>query len=126
MGNARGNRYSRENVLRSPLGKTNERKKFWDFSWHEMGTIDLPKMLDYVLAKTSFNKIHYIGHSQGTTSFFVMLSERPEYNSKILAMQAMAPVAFLSHSKSPFIRTAAAFLDTPGVPKLLTVEKKYI
>lgn len=41
---------------------------------------------------------------QGTTSFFIMASERPEYNDKIEAMHALAPVAYVSHNASPTIR----------------------
>ncbi|RZF48831.1 hypothetical protein LSTR_LSTR003211 [Laodelphax striatellus] len=41
LGNARGNAYSRNHILLNPSGS-----KFWDFSWHEMGTKDLPAMID--------------------------------------------------------------------------------
>lgn len=33
-----------------------------------------------------------------------MSSERPEYNDKIEAMHALAPVAYVSHNASPTIR----------------------
>lgn len=33
-----------------------------------------------------------------------MASERPEYNDKIEAMHALAPVAYVSHNASPTIR----------------------
>lgn len=72
-------------------------------------------MIDHVLRQTGFEQIHYIGHSQGTTSFFVMTSELPAYNDKIIAMQALAPVAFMSNLRSPMIRAAAVFLNTLDV-----------
>lgn len=50
----------------------------------------------------------YVGHSMGTTMAFVMLSLRPEYNVKIQAAFALAPVAFMSQVKSP-IRLLAPF-----------------
>lgn len=112
MGNARGNRYSRNHVRFNPDGNRSNRRQFWDFSWHEVGVIDLPQMIDYVLAKTEFEQLHYIGHSQGTTSFFVMASELPAYNDKILAMQALAPVAFMSNLRSPLIRAASLFQNS--------------
>ncbi|XP_037042421.1 lipase 3-like [Bradysia coprophila] len=112
MGNARGNRYSRNHVTFDPDGRRSDRRRFWEFSWHEIGTTDLPAMIDYVLAQTGYEKLHYIGHSQGTTSFFVMASERPAYNDKILSMQALAPVAFMSNLRSPFVRAASLFLNT--------------
>lgn len=72
-------------------------------------------MIDYVLEQTGFEKLHYIGHSQGTTSFFVMGSQLPSYNDKILSMQALAPVAFMSNLRSPFVRAASLFLNTLDV-----------
>lgn len=94
-------------------------------------------MLDYVLKVTNQEKIQYIGHSQGlliyysvyeksriflsllyiflviigTTAFFVMCSERPEYGNKIEKMHALAPVAYLSNARSPPIRVLVPFLS---------------
>lgn len=115
LGNARGNRYSRTHITFNPDGGRSDRRRFWEFSWHQVGTIDLPRMIDHVIEQTGVERIHYIGHSQGTTSFFVMASERPEYNDKIIAMQALAPVAFMSNLRSPIIRAAGAFLNTLDV-----------
>lgn len=44
----------------------------------------------------------------GTTMNFVLLSEKPEYNEKIKLFVALAPVAFMTHIKSP-IRFLAPF-----------------
>lgn len=68
-------------------------------------------MIDYVLTKTEQTKLQFIAHSQGSTSFFVMCAERPEYNHKIEMMHALAPVAFLSHVISPPIRVIAPFVS---------------
>lgn len=102
MGNARGNTYSRKHVELN----SNE-DKFWDFSWHEMGLYDLPANIDYVLNVTGLKKLFYIGHSQGTTIFYVMCSTRPEYNKKIQMMISFAPSAFMSHMTSPLLRIFA-------------------
>lgn len=45
-------------------------------------------MIDFALWHTGQRDLHYIGHSQGTTSFFVMASERKEMNAKIRTMHA--------------------------------------
>jgi pimeloyl-ACP methyl ester carboxylesterase len=74
---------------------------FVHYSFHEMGVYDLPAVIDYVLKATGTQKLHYVGHSMGTTMFYVLLSERPQYNSKILAMFSLAPAAFLSHMTNP-------------------------
>ncbi|KAK7871600.1 hypothetical protein R5R35_001792 [Gryllus longicercus] len=100
LGNARGNKWSRRHVSLDP-----EKAAFWDFSWHEMGIYDLPAVIDYILATTGTKQLHYVGHSMGTTMFYVMGSERPEYNAKIRGAFTMAPVAFQANSKTPFIKT---------------------
>ncbi|CAH2264651.1 jg6254 [Pararge aegeria aegeria] len=41
----------------------------------------------------------YVGYSMGTTSFFVTMSERPEYNDKIISFVALAPAVYLSNIK---------------------------
>lgn len=108
MGNARGNKHSRRHIKLEPSEAV-----FWDFSWHEIGLYDLPAMIDYVLNETDQVSLKYIGHSQGTTSFFVMASEKPEYNEKVSLMIALSPVAYMSNVRSPIVR-----LVSPGTPIL--------
>lgn len=59
-------------------------------------------------ANVTQNDMLYVGHSMGTTMVFAMLSLRPEYNDKLRAVFALAPVAYMSHVKSP-IRLLAPF-----------------
>ncbi|XP_046395142.1 lipase 3-like [Ischnura elegans] len=103
MGNARGNTYSSKNV-----GKTES--QYWDFSWNEMGMYDLPAEIDYVIAQTGEEHMFYVGHSMGTTMFYVMGALRPEYNSKIRAHFSLAPVAFMDGVRSP-MRLLAPFVN---------------
>ncbi|EDW04668.1 GH23720 [Drosophila grimshawi] len=110
MGNARGNRYSRAHVKLNP----DTDKAFWSFSWHEIGVYDLPAMIDTVLNKTGYKKLSYFGHSQGTTTFFVMASSRPEYNSKVHVMNALAPAVFMEHVKTPLSGMAINLLKVIG------------
>ena len=74
------------------------------YSWHEIGVHDLPTIIDFVLKTTEQKKIYYIGHSQGSTTFFVLLSELPDYNDKIHAMFSLAPVAYCSNMHSPIFQ----------------------
>lgn len=106
MGNARGNRYSKNHT-----SLNSDYQEFWDFTFHEMGKYDLPANIDYILNKTDYEQLHYIGHSQGTAVFWVLLSELPSYTQKILSMHALAPIAFISDMKSPLFRTLVVFLD---------------
>lgn len=87
-------------------------KCFVYFSWNEIGINDLPAMIDYVLRVTGQQQLFYIGHSQGTTAFFVMASERPEYNSRIRLMAALAPIAYMSNLTNPFLQVVSLFQNT--------------
>uniref|UniRef100_A0A182TAR7 Lipase n=1 Tax=Anopheles maculatus TaxID=74869 RepID=A0A182TAR7_9DIPT len=107
MGNARGNRYSRRHRFRS-----NETQTFWDFSWHEVGSIDIPNVIDYILIRTGQQSLQYVGHSQGTTAYWVMMSQHPYYNRRIKSMHALAPAAYMHNTRSPYVLFLATFLYT--------------
>nr|XP_018906038.1 PREDICTED: gastric triacylglycerol lipase-like [Bemisia tabaci] len=96
MGNFRGNRYSRNHVCKSV-----EDNEFWDFCWDDMGKKDVTAMIDHVLDVTCWPKLFHVGHSMGTTTFYVTASCVPEYNQKVFAHFSLAPVAFMKHCKSP-------------------------
>jgi predicted alpha/beta hydrolase len=78
------------------------------YSWHEMGLYDLPAAIDYVLGQTSQKDLYYIGHSMGTTMFFVMTSSLPQYNVKIRLMTGLAPIAYMAFSPSPIAKFFSA------------------
>ncbi|KAJ8967858.1 hypothetical protein NQ317_017625, partial [Molorchus minor] len=99
IGNARGNSYSNRHISIDP--NTNPRQ-FYNFSWHEIGSIDIPAKIDYILGVTKREKLYYIGHSQGCTIFYVMASTKPEYNKKIRLATLMAPATFLAGTPEPF------------------------
>lgn len=102
VANTRGNRYSRRH---QNLAVSNS--DYWLFSWHEMGMYDLPAMIDYALAKSKQEKLFFVSHSQGGTAFFVMASERPEYQEKIVAAFPLAPAVFMGNSKNPLFNILA-------------------
>lgn len=66
--------------------------QFWFHSIVEMGEIDLPTTIDYVLDKTKQSTLYYISHSVGTTMGLIALSKKPEYNVKIKEAIMMAPI----------------------------------
>lgn len=92
LGNSRGNTFSKNHTS---LLRTNP--NFWNFSWHEIGLYDLSATIDFVRNTTKQEQIFYVGFSQGTTQFWVLMSLRPEYNKKIKYMMALAPVAFMGN-----------------------------
>lgn len=71
--------------------------------------------IDYILNHTGQSKLTYFGHSQGTAVFFIMLSERPDYNEKVEMMFAMAPAAILGRLYSPPMRFVAPWAGTIAV-----------
>lgn len=89
---ARGTHMSMKHTTLTPTDK-----KYWDFSWHEIGLYDVTSTIDYILKYTGAEKIHYSGVSQGTTVFLVALSMRPEYNKKVASAYLMVPVGSLAH-----------------------------
>ncbi|XP_029052293.2 lipase 3-like [Osmia bicornis bicornis] len=99
LGNARGSRYSRKHKVMSTMNGN-----YWKFSWHEIGVYDVPAMIDHITETTKQEKIFYIGHSQGGTSFFVMASERPEYQKKIIASFTLAPAVFMPNTRNILFR----------------------
>ncbi|XP_077541001.1 lysosomal acid lipase/cholesteryl ester hydrolase-like [Haemaphysalis longicornis] len=97
LGNFRGNVYtSHTRFARSD-------QAFWRFSFDEIIKYDLPATIDAVLNLTQREKLQYIGWSQGSQVLFGLLSERPEYNSKVALFTAMAPVAYLGRIRTPLV-----------------------
>lgn len=104
MGNARGTTYSRKHTSLNP---DIDEELFWKFSLHEIGTLDVSAMIDYVTKTTKQEKIYYIGHSQGTTVSYVLVSEKPEYNDKLKVIISLAPLAYMQHMSSLLLRLFA-------------------
>ncbi|PZC86161.1 hypothetical protein B5X24_HaOG200589 [Helicoverpa armigera] len=107
LGNARGNFYSRKHRSLNPDSSLNQ--NFWKFSWDEIGNIDLPAFIDHILETTGQSKLHYIGHSQGGTTFLVLNSLRPEYNEKFLSFQGLAPASFFTYNDVTMFKSLAPY-----------------
>ncbi|XP_061719702.1 lipase 1-like [Cydia pomonella] len=107
-GNVRGNHHSRRHVTLDP----DRDFKFWKFSVDEMGFYDIPAIVDYVLDATDSKKLIYIGYSQGSTTFFIMNSEKPEYAKKISLYIGLAPSTTQYHTKSELYRTAVVSIKS--------------
>ncbi|EDW34025.1 GL22025 [Drosophila persimilis] len=108
MGNGRGNTYSRNHTTLST-----KHPHFWQFSWHEIGLYDIAAMIDYALSTDNGkgqDAIHYVGHSQGTTVFFALMSSRPEYNKKIKTAHMFAPVAIMKNMANKLVRALGPYL----------------
>lgn len=95
LGNNRGTTNSFQHV-----NLTYDDQEFWNFSFHEMGVYDLPANVHFVIEKTGVDKIDYVGHSQGTTQFWVANMMRNDIGHKIDTFIGMAPVMYLGHQTS--------------------------
>merc|ERR1719209_2901889 len=89
LGNYRGNHDSREHQSLD-ADRDND---FWQFSWDEMAKYDLPTELNFVMNHTSSQKIYYVGHSMGTTTYMAMNSLDPTWADKVELAVLLAPVA---------------------------------
>ncbi|XP_049520202.1 lysosomal acid lipase/cholesteryl ester hydrolase-like isoform X1 [Dermacentor silvarum] len=98
LGNVRGNSQSRH------VNYTWYQKEMWDFSLDEISEFDVADTIDFVLDVTGHNKTFFVGHSLGAATLFGLLSEKPDYNNKILLFSAMAPAIRLHNMTSPIPR----------------------
>ncbi len=109
IGNNRGTVQSLEHRDVKNFDATDPTSAYWDFSFDEMGLYDFPAMIEYILDATGFDKLTYVGHSQGTSQFFIKAMMDPEYvNSRIKAFVGLAPVLFVKHVPGHFERLLAA------------------
>ncbi|KAL0839150.1 hypothetical protein ABMA28_017120 [Loxostege sticticalis] len=92
--NLRGTRYSRRHISLNP---DTQPSQFFNYSFYEMAIYDLPTTIDFVLQETGQKQLITFGHSMGTTLFYVLGAEKPEYNDKIKLCISLAPICFLEH-----------------------------
>lgn len=107
IGNYRGNTYSRNHTYLDP-----EQEQFWQFSWDQMGLYDIPTMLQYVDHVTRADQgLVYIGHSMGTTAFWVFCNEFPHLSQSLVKLMiGMAPVSNVQKI-TPLLRYIAPVAD---------------
>jgi pimeloyl-ACP methyl ester carboxylesterase len=121
LGNNRGNGYSMTNNKYNP-----DDAEFWDFSWDEMATYDLPATINYVLKTSKFQKLTFIGHSEGTIQAFSgFLNPNFNVTSKVNLYVALAPVAYVGHLGTILFR-ALADVDSDTLLEILGVKEFYL
>ena len=94
MPNVRGNKYSKNHVTYDSCPTC---KEYWSFGLEEPATIDYPASIDYILNVTQQKDLYYIGYSMGTSHYFMLLSEKPQYNEKIKAGIMIGPAIYLDN-----------------------------
>ncbi|XVF60048.1 hypothetical protein PTKIN_Ptkin08bG0011500 [Pterospermum kingtungense] len=100
IANTRGTRFSRKHVSLDPADP-----EFWNWSWDELVSYDLPAFFDFVFNYTG-QKIHYIGHSLGTLIGLASFSEGHQADT-LKSAAFLSPIAYLSHITSPLAAVAA-------------------
>ncbi|ALC46757.1 CG31089 [Drosophila busckii] len=123
IGNARGTTYSRNHTTLST-----QHPYFWRFDWHEIGVYDMSAMIDYALKTNGQGQksLHYVGHSQGTTVYFALMSTVPEYNKKIKTANLFAPIAIMKNMRNKLVRKAAPYLGHHNTYSLLFSSQEFI
>ena len=108
LGNQRGTKYSRKHEWLNP--DKCEDLSFWDFSFPEIGKIDAPAQIDYILKITGHEKISYVGHSQWSTQMFYGLATNEEYfKDRVNVFIALAPAVKITNAKATYIQMLAKF-----------------
>lgn len=68
----------------------------WQWGIKEMGSIDVPCMIDCILNHSISDKIALVAHSQGTTQMFYSLARdcHPEIGNKLSSFTALSPAVY--------------------------------
>ena len=104
LGNSRGTKESRRHEKYNP----DTSKKYWEFSFVEMGLYDLPAVIEMIQEKTGGKQIAYVGYSMGTSEMFTALAIDSEWFADRLSIfVALGPVTKVSHTESGKYRAPA-------------------
>ncbi|PPR84754.1 hypothetical protein GOBAR_AA35958 [Gossypium barbadense] len=71
---------------------------YWNWSWDELVAYDLPATFQYVYNQTG-QKLHFIGHSQGTLMVMASMS-RDQLLNMLRSAALLCPIAYLGHTTS--------------------------
>ncbi|XP_073958275.1 lipase 1-like isoform X2 [Choristoneura fumiferana] len=110
LGNNRGNKYSRRHVYLNP-DDPEDKFSFFNYTYEDIGVNDVSAIVDYILNETKTKQLHYIGHSQGGTIFFVLNSLRPKYNEKFLTANLLAGAGYQKYFSNSLIEILASLAD---------------
>lgn len=117
LGDVRAGRFT---LAHTSLPITPFNYKYWDFTAHEVATIDVPLMIDYVIKMTKSKKIFYGGFSSGTTYLSILLSEKPEYNEKLIHASFIGAAIWCSnHTDTLFKAFENNFFTLVSYPQTL-------
>ena len=96
------------------------------FRWDEMGKLDIPASVDYVLNVTKQEKLAaFFAYSLGASLFYIGAIENPKLNDKVEVMIALGPAVSMANLKNYF-RFLAYFIKQYQVSSLIIKFKSYV
>ena len=101
--------------------------KYWDFSFDQLAEFDVPANIKYVKKRDGVDKVYYIGHSQGTLTFFLAYMNNPEFMEKNVAkFVALGTVPNVNNAPHFFIKLfeKSKILNFIPVKNILTFPKE--
>ncbi|XP_042495388.1 triacylglycerol lipase 2-like isoform X1 [Macadamia integrifolia] len=99
IANTRGTKFSRQHVTLSA-----SQPEYWNWSWDELVDYDLPATSGLVYNQTG-QKLHYVGHSMGTTIALASFTEG-KLVDKLRSAALLSPVAYRSHLTTAIVAIA--------------------
>lgn len=87
--------------------------RFWDWTVRDLAMYDLPAMVDHVCQDTGYDKIAFMGHSQGNGLTFISLSLGmvPNLGKKLSVFIALAPAVYAGPLTTGFPFTSLSKLE---------------
>ncbi|KAK7393830.1 hypothetical protein VNO78_22394 [Psophocarpus tetragonolobus] len=100
LANVRGTKYSSGHTSPNPTHTV-----YWDWSWDELASYDLPAFVQYVYHYTG-QRLHYAGHSLGTLMALAALSQEQVLNM-LRSAALLCPIAHMNQITSVPTKLAA-------------------
>ncbi|KAI5425898.1 hypothetical protein KIW84_031647 [Lathyrus oleraceus] len=100
IANSRGTKYSYQHTSFS-----SNSSDYWNWSWDELVAYDLPATFEYVHDQTR-QKLHYVGHSQGTLVALAAFSKDQQLD-KLRSAALLCPIAYVGQMTSQVAKKAA-------------------
>ena len=101
--------------------------KYWEFSFDHIAQYDVPANIKFVKQRDNVEKVYYIGHSQGTLTFFLAYMNDPEFMenniAKFIALGTVPNVNNAPHFLIPLFEESH-ILDLIPVKNMLTLPKE--
>lgn len=123
LGNNRGTRWSNTHTKLDPKSK-----EYWSFDWEQMGTYDTPAVITKIKEVTGYDKVNYIGHSEGTSQIMAGAGLKPYnqfYHDNLNLAVFLAPPACMSHNRVPIFNLLASDLNRQIITKAVELLGMY-